>query len=319
MVTFDNPLTLFDIMAQFGYIRTKKLHKNPQILDLRLNNDLYQFQLETFHLSELRKRSGSRKEHIHNVYHLVLFTEGDNSFLFEGKLQKCKPGTFVLTSPGQFHTFEPQRPGKVTYHELTFSLQSNQLTPLVELNKKIEDVLSCYSALSLKSTRSIHHLSSHQLNWLELYYQRIYEHLKDYKDYHWFFIHRIILDMMSFIIEEIYLPDLEVFQEKTDILVLIKDKIKKEFSKQISIKNYATQSSMSPEHFSRKFKLKFGLSPISYRTFIRIQTAKILLKTTNLQCKEIAERVGFSDIYSFSRSFKKSAEISPVTYRSSTI
>jgi iron complex transport system substrate-binding protein len=48
---------------------------------------------------------------------------------------------------------------------------------------------------------------------------------------------------------------------------------------------------------------------------LRIQAAKNLLLTSGLSIKEIACQVGFSDVYTFSKSFKRISGISPSAFQ----
>jgi ABC-type sugar transport system ATPase subunit len=72
---------------------------------------------------------------------------------------------------------------------------------------------------------------------------------------------------------------------------------------------------MSYDNFRRKFKAQTGLSPNQYFIRLKIERAKELLDFTDLEIKEIAERLGFSDPYYFSRVFKDWEGLSPLRHR----
>ena len=57
------------------------------------------------------------------------------------------------------------------------------------------------------------------------------------------------------------------------------------------------------------FKKRFGISLISYRNKIRMNTARELLKTSSVSYT--AETVGYQSIYSFSRAYKNFFGVSP--------
>lgn len=67
------------------------------------------------------------------------------------------------------------------------------------------------------------------------------------------------------------------------------------------------------DYANRIFKKYFGYSIIRYRNKLRINTAKALLMQKPV--KEIATEVGFSDVYYFSRCFKKCEGICPNEYK----
>ena len=81
------------------------------------------------------------------------------------------------------------------------------------------------------------------------------------------------------------------------------------------IDDAARACSLSPTHFRRLFKEKTGVSPIKYKNLLIIQKAKNLLRSTSMNVGEIALALGFYDIYSFSRFFKRYTSISPETFR----
>lgn len=57
------------------------------------------------------------------------------------------------------------------------------------------------------------------------------------------------------------------------------------------------------------------MAPMEMVQMLRIQKSKQLLKTTNDSLEQIAERVGYTSPFSFSRAFKKNTGISPREYR----
>jgi ABC-type sugar transport system ATPase subunit len=72
---------------------------------------------------------------------------------------------------------------------------------------------------------------------------------------------------------------------------------------------------MGYENFRRRFKTQVGLSPNQYFIKSKIEKAKEMLLYTNLEIKEIAEKLGFEDPYYFSRIFKEKVKVSPAKFR----
>lgn len=77
----------------------------------------------------------------------------------------------------------------------------------------------------------------------------------------------------------------------------------------------AAQVFRSPSQAIRIFKREFGVTPIDYLLGQRVETAKLLLRNTNLQVKEIAYRLCFADEHYFSNYFKKRVGVAPGEYR----
>lgn len=79
----------------------------------------------------------------------------------------------------------------------------------------------------------------------------------------------------------------------------------------ISVGQAADYACLSEYHFFRLFKNAFGITPQQYLIRQRVSHAKILLHTGNFSVTEAATATGFSDVYSFSKTFKKHLGVSP--------
>ena len=82
----------------------------------------------------------------------------------------------------------------------------------------------------------------------------------------------------------------------------------------LKLEDYASMCHMSKYHFLRVFKSVTGITPLEYRSRIRIDHAKELLKNSNYSVSEISESLGFSSLAYFSAAFKKSTGLSPTEY-----
>lgn len=71
----------------------------------------------------------------------------------------------------------------------------------------------------------------------------------------------------------------------------------------------------SSPHLHRLFQKRFGRSPIQHVIFLRMERAKYLLKNTTWSIEQIAEQVGYNDVFNFSKRFKKSVGLAPGFYR----
>lgn len=87
------------------------------------------------------------------------------------------------------------------------------------------------------------------------------------------------------------------------------------FGQSISIAELARLSGLSTRTLNRRFKDAIGETPISYLQKIRINIAKELLRDSNLNIAEIAEKVGYSDCSYFSSLFRTRMSQSPKSYR----
>lgn len=85
----------------------------------------------------------------------------------------------------------------------------------------------------------------------------------------------------------------------------------------IRLGKLAEMACLSIPHFSAEFKKTFGVSPGEYAISVKMQNARYLLLDQNLSISEIAEEVGFKNLFQFSKSFKNRFGKSPKAFRNS--
>jgi len=81
--------------------------------------------------------------------------------------------------------------------------------------------------------------------------------------------------------------------------------IKNNYASNISLSDAAAYSQVSSSYLSLIFKQETGVNFSNYLTDYRMEIAKKLLVTTNKKIYEIAEEIGFSSPYYFSKVFKE--------------
>ena len=87
------------------------------------------------------------------------------------------------------------------------------------------------------------------------------------------------------------------------------------FTGKIYIDDIADIAAISPRHFKRRFKKATNETPLAYIQHLRIEYAKKLLEKSSETINEITYKIGYEDINSFRRLFKKNTGISPKDYR----
>jgi AraC family transcriptional regulator of arabinose operon len=94
-------------------------------------------------------------------------------------------------------------------------------------------------------------------------------------------------------------------------------KMESQISKPWEIGEMARLVNLSASRLRHLFKTETGKTPAQYLKYLRLQKAELLLRTTFLTIKEIANRVGLPTGSHFVREFKKVYRVAPTTYRSS--
>ncbi len=75
------------------------------------------------------------------------------------------------------------------------------------------------------------------------------------------------------------------------------------------------RSGLPKRTFDRRFRSATGYSPLAYVQALRVEEAKHLLETGTLPIEEVAQEVGYADLASFRRLFRRQAGMSPGDYR----
>jgi AraC-like DNA-binding protein len=87
------------------------------------------------------------------------------------------------------------------------------------------------------------------------------------------------------------------------------------YHERLSVADLAAEAFFSPFHFSRIFRRELGVSPVQYLTAVRLFEAKRLLHATSLNVADIACRVGYVGIGTFTTRFTAMVGVSPGHYR----
>ena len=91
--------------------------------------------------------------------------------------------------------------------------------------------------------------------------------------------------------------------------------MEKNYTYNLTLKEYARISSRSLATFKREFFEYYHTTPGKWLTAQRLKHARLLLSTTKQSISEIAFNSGFENVSHFSRVFKEKFSLSPLQYR----
>ena len=101
----------------------------------------------------------------------------------------------------------------------------------------------------------------------------------------------------------------------TDLLLTAKAALEQSFEKDLLIEEFAAIAKMHPDTFSRKFKRRFGVSPVTYRVQCRLNhAAQLACMRPDLTIRQIAKMSGFHHFSYFHRLFQKHFGVTPAVY-----
>ncbi|OGV52516.1 MAG: hypothetical protein A2017_19175 [Lentisphaerae bacterium GWF2_44_16] len=261
-----------------------------------------------------KNSSEERSEHSHPVYHIILYTQGRDTFLYKGRIQTSDVGTLMLTSPEEPHSFVCGNPNRrVTVKCFSFRLKNPKENYFLDI--PFHEVLSLYSGDKLHPCKFPLSLNKRQFNELSELIDKAVERIvfmgASTLNFDTYFA---VLEIFSFLIHEFFSNS-----QKRNIPVKPLQKAKRfienNIEQKLTISEIAATELLSPSYFIRVFKKNYKITPINYLLELRIKAAKNLLTSTALKSGEIASKTGFKNIFYFSRTFKKHTGHYPSEYR----
>ena len=256
-------------------------------------------------------------------YEIIFLYSGEIDLTLEGKHYQVLPGDFIILRPMQRHTLRSVGSELVHQSYIHFDLQEDELSSDIYVSYKDykaippsdyrlfrEDILEeiCPDippVLRFKNYKRMRNILMAIIHEKEK--RMVYSDMQ---------ANGLFLQLFSLLLREISLDNEDsndVGYE--DIAWKAQKYLNDNLNQSISLDKLAEQIHVSKYYLSHRFRQAFGVSPIQYHLDSRLEHAKYLLGTTKLPIGEIAEQVGFPNIYSFSRAFKKKEKVSPSVYR----
>lgn len=203
------------------------------------------------------------------------------------------PGQCILVSPGTIHNYGPAADN--VYYEDTINFTG----PLAEM--LLKSGIFTDGKFELGSFRSllgiIKYLSDpsdhSQLNAVFLLQQFLYElYNKRFREH-----------------------GQERYPEIDELVKMLREQPERWWN----IEEMAEYCNMSDDQFRRVFRQRVGMLPKIYIDRLKMNQAATMLTNTNLRIAEIAEILGYTDQFHFSRRFSKVIGVSPGEYRRNAI
>ncbi len=92
-----------------------------------------------------------------------------------------------------------------------------------------------------------------------------------------------------------------------------------QLDRELSLKEIAAASFLSPFHFARLFKKLTGASPHAYLASLRSKRAQLLLAESDYSITEISSRVGYASASHFTKAFRQSTGLTPRAFRKALV
>lgn len=229
--------------------------------------------------------------HTHDYWQMEIVTQGAIDAGLQGEAFVLETGDILLIPPGWEHEFAYRLPG-VAWITLKFERGEDD-GPLwggiIRGNQTTGRLIASFRAAIRGSA---------------------------YKPYEKAFVHGFLETMFQYIrSDDFHASD----DDKSDRLVRqITEKVLTRNGKAVTVNELAEQLSYTRSHLSKRFKDITGESLKAYIDKIRIRKIEELLRYREHSLSEIAADLGFHDLFSFSRFFKKHTGESPRAYQKKT-
>ncbi|UOK64984.1 helix-turn-helix domain-containing protein [Paenibacillus sp. OVF10] len=102
---------------------------------------------------------------------------------------------------------------------------------------------------------------------------------------------------------------------ESDMVDVVVSYISSHYRQNLELKELAALAGCSVRQLQRRFKQEKQLGPMEYVIQLRMENASRMLHHTDASIGEIADKMGYRDMYYFSRAFKKYYGVPPLRYR----
>ena len=242
----------------------------------------------------------------HEEIEIKLFYEGNSTLIIDKENVAAAVGDVVFINPYEFHSTIDAGGECGKYHLIMIGLdffkgESRDMPDLRHLFIGERTKINTLIRGDERVSRIVYDISE-ELNQKKFMYE--------------FAVRGLVLELFSILMRE-YKSDekLDCTLDKNiryyEAVYPAISKIRREYTKKLSIDELAAVCNVSKYHFCRIFKLATSLTAIQYQNEYRLRIADIFLENTNKGISEIAELCGFESIYYFSRCYKNTYGISP--------
>ncbi|WP_148863605.1 GlxA family transcriptional regulator [Marinobacter fonticola] len=100
-----------------------------------------------------------------------------------------------------------------------------------------------------------------------------------------------------------------------DAILALQDWLDQRYARPLGTDDLVRQSGLSSRSLLRRFKAATGETPQHYLQALRIEAAKSQLESSRLPVEQITQAVGYEDVSSFSRLFRRQTGLTPSDYR----
>jgi AraC-like DNA-binding protein len=254
-------------------------------------------------------------------YELLYIMEGEVLVTIEDDIYEGKSGDIFLFRPNQRHSLKKTSENLRQPH-IHFDFFYDENSPKVKVSFKTAEKITEEEKSWFRSDildQMPLHLSSHlRLKNPILIEHMLLELINEFESKMPFYeinVKGLFIQLWIQILRENYWNLNPHLITNFQALMRIKHYLMNTVDRKVTLSEISKMSGISKHYLVRLFKTAFGMSPMQYHQFVRIQTARHMIQFSDDSLTLIAEKVGYPNIHAFSRAFKNSDGIHPSFYK----
>lgn len=249
--------------------------------------------------------------HFHNYMEIGICHSGKGNLIIDEKSYPFHKGSIVIIPPNVPHTTNTVEGTKAYWEWLYFDIESVILKEYskksLEFRAVMEKVYECSYFFQEEEQPVIAELLGHIKREMTEKQNRYRYSVQAY--------------LLAFVVEILRMRHMtekrRQLNQKENIIIPAMEYVTEHYRENIRISVLAKRCNVSESHFRRIFQEIMNMRPSDYVNFIRIQNACEYLKKTNKSMEEIACEIGFINVSTFNRNFKKILGVSPYKWKKS--
>lgn len=253
------------------------------------------------------------KNHSHTGYELHYIPQGQGKLISGGREYRITPAAFYLTGPGVYHEQKTDPSNPMMEYCVSFDIRARKPAK----NAGPADAEAEQLAQWLLSAKFWFGQDEYNSGYL---FEQVYQELDVRQTGYYIssknYIFQIILNMIRSYMGRVRatypIPLKTLYENRINVL---DNYLYYAYNQHASIDEIAGEMGVSCRQFQRIFKAYFHMSFQDKRNEIRMENAKLYLRTTDDTVENIAEKVGFSSVSHFIKLFHKLEGVTPKQYQ----
>lgn len=264
----------------------------------------------------------SMHERIIFDYELLYVKEGEVLITVEDDRYLARPGDIFLFRPGRRHSMRALSPGGFRQPHLHFDLVYGEDSGQVFISFKNYQQMTEMERRMIRADfllqEGIHLPDKLNIEDVEMFEQLLFNVIYEFESQMPFAeinVQGAFLLLWTFILRQQLWHGNKEVAPQASLMLEIRNFLNANTDLPIRLDDLSARYNISKFHLIRSFKEMFGLSPIHYHQFCRLEKAKNIVLHTNLSFSQIADALRFESLSTFTRAFTKQFGQPPSAFR----